>query len=104
MDNWISVSERLPKNEQDVLVCVKRKHYAKPDEYIRFVSKAFYTDGKHNTEHTCYCWDAYNLDYDEKADAYIISEGWWESVDYNEEFGMIDDYVTHWMPLPDLPE
>lgn len=51
---WISVKDRLPDNEQDVLVCVEREHYAKPGQYIRFVTKAFYTDGRSYTEDSAY--------------------------------------------------
>ena len=45
-----------------------------------------------------------DMDYDEECDTYIIPEGWWESVEYAEEFSAVDDKVTHWMSLPDLPK
>lgn len=103
MSEWISVKERLPENERDVFICVTRKHYLPPEKYIRFVMKAFYTDGKHNTEQSNYMWDNCDFEYDEKEDAYIIPEGWWELVDYTEEFFVVDDFVTHWLPLPEIP-
>lgn len=104
--HWISVNDRLPDNEVDVLVCVTRKHYSDPSKYIRFVAKAFHTDGKTNTEHSRYVWSTWDIDmnYDEEADAYIIPEGWWESVEYEDEFNAVDDFVTHWMPLPEPPK
>lgn len=73
---WISVDDRLPDNEVDVLVCVTRKHYSDPSKNIRFVVKAFHTDGKTNSEHSRYVWDTKYIDmgYDEEADAYIIPE------------------------------
>ena len=103
---WISVNDRLPDNEVDVLICVTRKHYSDPSKYIRFVTKAFHTDGKTNTEHSRYVWSTWDIDmdYDEEADAYIIPEGWWESVDYGDEFNAVDDFITHWMPLPEAPK
>lgn len=104
---WISIKDRLPENEHDVLVAVRRKWYDCPSEYYKFVAKAFYTDGKHTTEESNYIWEfgiCGNFQYDEENDAYVIPEGWWESVDYSEEFGAVDDEVTHWMELPELPK
>lgn len=101
---WISVKDRLPENEHDVLIAVRRKWFGCPSEYYNFVAKAFYTDGKHNTEDSNYIWDFENFQYDEENDAYVIPEGWWESVDYSEEFSAVDDEVTHWVELPELPE
>lgn len=102
---WISVKDRLPEHEVDVLVCVTRKHYSDHSKDIRFVAKAFHTDGKTNTENSRYGWSSQYIDmeYDEEADAYIIPEGWWESVEYEDEFSAVDDFVTHWMLLPEAP-
>lgn len=59
-----------------------------------------------NTEESSYTWDLYgtNAEYDEEADAYIVPEGWWERVLYGEEFSAVDDFVTHWMPMPEPPK
>lgn len=106
VQEWISVKDRLPENEQDVIICAERRHYSNPNRFIRIVAKAFYTDGKHNTEHTAYVWsnDYIDMEYDEENDAYLIPEGWWESVEYREEFSAVSDFVTHWMPLPQPPK
>ena len=106
VQEWISVDDRLPENEQDVIICAKRRHYSNPNRFIRIVAKAFYTDGKHNTEHTAHVWDnnCIDMEYDEGNDAYLIPDGWWESVEYGEEFSTVSDFVTHWMPLPQTPK
>lgn len=106
MNNWISVKDRLPENEQTVLICVKRRWYDNPKRFIRLIAKAFYTDGYHHSADSGYVWNCSDNEfvYDEKEEDYIIPKGWWESVDYAESFSMVDDFVTHWMPLPEPPK
>ena len=108
VQRWIPVEERLPENEVDVLILCERRLYGigELDSRIyKHVAMAFHTDGKTNTEDSSYTWELWdtNADYDEEADAYIIPEGWWERVQYSEEFSAVDDFVTHWMPLPEPP-
>ena len=105
LPKWIPVTERLPENEQDVLICATRKYWNSSEKTLQIVSKAFHTDGAHNTENSAYSWDSEYMDmkYDEADDAYLIPEGWWECVDYGENFCAVDDFVTHWMPLPNWP-
>lgn len=98
---WVAVSERLPENEQEVEITYVNKHW-KTGEPLYFTCRAFYTDGTMNTEESDYVWDETdNWEYNEKLDAYIIPEGWWECVSFAEEFGVVDEPVIAWMPLPE---
>ena len=100
---WIPVDEQLPENEQDVLIRFVRKLERK---VYCVVGMAFHTDGQTTTEDSAYTWqtDYIDMPYDEAKDAYIIPEGWWETVRFGEEFAAVDMPVTHWMPLPEPPE
>ena len=98
---WIPVSERLPKNEQEVEVTYVQYHW-KTGKPLYYTCRAFYTDGIMNTEDSDYVWDdTDNFEYNESLDAYIIPEGWWEAVSFAEEFCCIDRPVIAWRPLPE---
>lgn len=98
---WIPVTEKLPKNEEEVEITYTCKHW-KTGEPLYFTCRAFYTDGTMNTEDSNYTWDETdNCEYNENLDAYIIPEGWWEFVTFSEAFSRVDQPVVAWMPLPE---
>nr|WP_295681178.1 DUF551 domain-containing protein [uncultured Lachnoclostridium sp.]DAD78525.1 MAG TPA: Protein of unknown function (DUF551) [Caudovirales sp. ctCiv1] len=100
-NRWISVSERLPKNEERVLICADRKCFN--GKVIQIRTTAMYEDGTMHTEESGCTWEDNDFEYCDEKDDYIIPEGWWEQNMYGEEFSLVDDFVTHWMPLPDYP-
>lgn len=97
---WISVEDRLPEPEQEVLaVCRKR--------YGLVVVPAIYENGEVNTYDSTWNWYDCDFPYDEENDVYIIPEGWWENRYFNPEDTFnspVDAPVTHWMPLPEPPK
>ena len=100
LPRWISVEERLPKPETQVLILAKRGKYT-------VITNGMYEDGTLNTEDSDWHWYDIDFEYDEENDAYIIPAGWWEYKHYNgdDEYNhAIDDKVTHWMPLPEPPK
>jgi hypothetical protein len=99
---WISVKERLPKAETQVLVTCSRNGY-------RFVCPAIYEDGTVLTQDSIWNW--YELEnygtYSEENDDYFVPEGWWENRQFTPDDiynSPVDCAVTHWMPLPEPPK
>ena len=74
---WISVKDRLPKNQNPVLVYVP-PYNSNEDDFIGYVGMAYYTS---------------------------LGDGWWAGSD-GAVYGAIGiiHTPTHWMPLPQPPK
>lgn len=99
---WISVKDRLPEVETEVLVACDRNGY-------RFVCPTIYEDGTVLTQDSIWNW--YELEnygtYSEENDDYFVPEGWWENRQFTPDDiynSPVDCAVTHWMPLPEPPK
>lgn len=103
-NSWIGVGSKLPDNETAVIISV----LVKPVGITPFRRNvfAFYTDGKHTVSDSACAWGEIDerFEYNEDRDDFIIPEGWWESVQYGEEFYAVSDFVTHWMKQPQPPK
>ena len=103
-NTWISVKDKPPTVEVEVLVYTKRK----------IITTAMYEDGTIREENSMWHWDGLeywnDTKYDEENDCYIIPKGWWEyrhynSNDvYNNSIEADDDEVLFWQPLPQEPK
>ena len=94
---WIPCSVRLPENEVEVELSIERHVNGK---VYRFTCRGIYENGKMLTENSRFDWDDNDFEYSEENDSCLIPEGWYECSRYCEEFGVIDDFVIAWMPLP----
>lgn len=105
MAEWISVKDRLPEVETEVLI---RAQWRCGDDTHSTIATAFYEDGTVLEDNSSWDWSEIWEwgDYDEEKDGYRIPQGWWESSHYihDDHYNNVDDEVTHWMPLPRLPE
>lgn len=102
LPRWIPVTERLPKPETEVMIVCN-------DNGRRFIATAIHENGKQLSEESCWVWtDIWEYGrYDEEHDDYFVPEGWWESRCFTPDDVyncMVDCEVTHWMPMPELPE
>ena len=94
---WISVEERLPENGVHVLVTAKT-----PGDH-KYVCDAFHTEkfsisSEYGDETAC--------EYNPEKDEFFLGEGWYEVIKNWDDYSsiVIQDQVTHWMPMPELPE
>ena len=102
VQKWISVKDKLPEPEQEVLVCVRSKisNYS-------YVCCAMYVPENWYRQSSDFCWDFECCDeYDEEQDDYIVKQGWYESIHNWDDYSVvgIEDIVTHWMPIPQPPK
>ena len=107
MADWISVNDKMPESGEHVLVCCEI-HPLNPNGMSK---KRYICDGYYAAEHSIAddyrdsdFYDAY--DYDEEEDEYYLKEGWYEVIKNWDEYSsvVIEDFVTYWMPLPELPK
>lgn len=100
-EGWISVKDKLPEPETEVLAVCVRNGY-------RFICPVIFEDGTMLTQNSIWNW--YELEnygtYSEENDDYFIPEGWWENRQFTPDDiynNPVDCTVTHWMPLPEPP-
>ena len=98
---WISVEERLPESGAHCLIsCTVKRFDGKHGQYV---CVGYYAE---KFKHLAYGVDDDCVsEYNEENDEFYIAEGWYEVIKNWDDYGFvaIDDFVTHWMPLPEAP-
>ena len=99
---WISVDERLPESGVHCILCCDMKRI--DGTHSQYVCDGYLAERWKINAH--YADDDCATEYNEEDDEYYLKEGWYEVIknwdDYNSI--VIDDTVTHWMPLPEAPK
>ena len=105
---WISVTERLPECEQEVLICTEKKLVGRNAYIDSIVTPAIYEDGTMRENESKWRWEDIDwAGWDEEEDCGIIPEGWWENRHFNPDDvynNPVDRKVVAWMPLPEPPK
>ena len=99
---WISVEERLPESGVHCILCCDMKRI--DGTHSQYVCDGYLAERWKILAH--YADDDCATEYNEEDDEYYLKAGWYEVIknwdDYNSI--VIDDTVTHWMPLPEAPK
>ena len=90
---WILTIEEMPQSGVAVLACYKNKL-----GNWRII-RAYWVKAK--TEESGI--DSDIGEYNEATDTYYDPEGWYETNEYEDVHWAVSDVVTHWQPLPDVP-
>lgn len=97
-EQWVLCSERMPEAGRKVFAFYKNELGNGRRVMAHFTPAR--TDCADNYDYQD--WDEEWLDTDESGTSWV-PEGWYEDSETQENCPRISDPITHWMPLPEMP-
>ena len=103
VQEWISVDDRLPENGVYVLLCCE-VHGDGGEIVGKYICVGYYAEANKIVAYGAS--SDYACDYSEEDDEFYLCEGWYETVKNCDNFNSVavEDFVTHWMHLPEPPK
>ena len=101
ISSWVSVDDRLPESRQVVIICFEyelkgvihqKQTMATYVSYMTVLASDFMEDDQ-----------IFDCDYNKEEDEYYTPKGFYEFQYAADIHYLVNEKVTHWMPLMDLP-
>lgn len=111
MNEWISVKDRLPENDDDVLLLIQYYKHEKDDEgnwidrNYKMIIQGCVFDLNYGDED--FIENDYEYKYRNPHIGFNIEDSRFNEFEINITSQILDipkEWVTHWMPLPELPK
>ena len=100
MSNWISVNEKLPENQKEVLAYYRNEYGKKRRVKAMFIEKF-----KINADDFFDYYEPEWCEYSDEDDIYYVKSGWFEcSENFEYNAVPINEEVLMWTELPELPK
>lgn len=96
---WISVNEQMPEPRERVLAFYTNEYKRNRIELACYIPPRTVKAEDYLSEEAEGC-----SEYDEENDIYWVIEGWFEDSWESDMNWQLNQTITHWMPLPEIPE
>jgi len=98
---WVSVTVNMPVPGSPVLAVYLDERYPRGvKKLVPVVVRACWIPEKFSSDD----YEGDDAVYDENTDEYYWPQGWYEWNETEETHFALPDTVTHWMPLPEVPQ
>jgi len=99
-DKWIPIEEKQPETKDRVLVSFENEYRKQVISIAEYIAMRTVLAEDYMADDSAQEFD----DYDEEKDCYWTREGFYEWQYVADINYYLHEKVTHWLPLPELPD